>query len=206
MRLEEVVLEHGSQALRIAADRRSFELRDEAGDLRLRFHPPLVLSIRPEHEGVGDYLEDELDRPGLELLLLIQAGAVAMGLWDEGELLAHKAFKKYVVRGKGKAQATHLGSKGKSRYGSRLRLQNWKSQILEIKDRCQAWADIHGDFDHVLVSCPVRLWPELFATEPMPPFDQREGITTIPLDVAVPSHDELLRVRRAIEQGLLEHW
>ena len=206
MRLEEILEEHGREALGISANRQAFEVRGDTGDLLLSFRPPLVLRIRPGHRGVDDYLEDELDDLGLELILLIQAGAVAMGLWEHGELLAHKAFKKYVVRGKGKAQPTHLGSKGKSRYGSRLRLQNWKSQIAEIKDRARAWADAQGGFDEVYVSCPVRLWPELFSSEPLPPFDQREGITTIPMDVAIPCHEELMRVRRSMEQGRLELW
>ena len=42
--------------------------------------------------------------------------------WRGEELVRHKVFKRYVVRGRGRAQPTHLKSKGKSRYGSRLRL------------------------------------------------------------------------------------
>ena len=42
---------------------------------------------------------------------------------DDGEIVHTKSIKKYVVRGRGRAQPTHLATKGKSRYGSRLRLQ-----------------------------------------------------------------------------------
>ncbi len=206
MRLEGILEEHGEDRWHLDSRRQAWEIRESSGLPRLRFRPPLVLPIRPRHGGIADYLEEDLEHPGVQLLLLIQAGAVAMGLWEEGELMAHKAFKKYVVRGKGKAQATHLGSKGKSRYGSRLRLQNWKAQLLELKERCSEWQEAYGDFELVMVSCPVRLWPELFAAEPLPPFDQREGIYPVPMDVAVPTHEELLRVRRATEQGLVELW
>lgn len=203
-RLEDL-LEHCSQ-IRVDARGRAFEVLDEESELRVRLRPPLLLPDVPLEGRLEDYLEEDLEEPGLQLMLLIQAGAVAMGLWEGEEILAHKAFKKYVVRGKGKAQATHLASKGKSRYGSRLRLQNWQSQILELKERCLDWQQSYGDFERVLVSCPVRLWPDLFASAPLPPFDQREGITRIPMDVAVPSHAELLRVRRACELGRIEYW
>ena len=50
--------------------------------------------------------------------------SIATRLWRDDELVAHKVVKKYVVRGRGRAQPLHLKTRGKSRYGSRLRLAN----------------------------------------------------------------------------------
>ena len=117
------------------------ELVDAGGALRVegrclvapmvRFHPPLAVPI--EDCTATEYLQRlESFRLGLHAVLLIQAGACALGLWRDEELLEHKAFKAYVVRGRGRAQPTHLKTRGKSRYGSRLRLQNHRAATTRL--------------------------------------------------------------------------
>ena len=99
---------------------------DGAGQLHLPLAGPRAVPM----EQIGDYAErlseDGVEGAECQLLLLLRAGAMAFGCWRGGELLQHKAVRKYVVRGSGKAQSTHLKTRGKSRYGSRLRLQNWR--------------------------------------------------------------------------------
>ena len=167
---------------------------------------PPYAALRPRAgERIGDYCER---LPGVrerQLVLLLRAGAVAFGVWRGGELVQHKAVRKYVVRGRGRAQATHLKTRGKSRYGSRLRLQNWHALLVETNERLRDCVECHGPFDRVFRSVPVRVWSELFAVRPAPPFDRGDPITQrLPLHVHRPDHGELLRVRGWLEHGLLE--
>ena len=172
-----------------------------AGDVR--FTPPLVQRIREPHTDPTCYLHylDHLpDSLGTHLVLLLQAGAAALGIFQEGELTHHKVIKKYVVRGRGKAQPTHLKTQGRSRYGSRLRLQNYKRLLVEVNEKLREWVNEVPDVDDRFYSCPVRTWPELFEQKPPPPFC-RQDWTRIPLDLNVPSFDELSRVWRPLCRG-----
>jgi hypothetical protein len=168
----------------------------------MRLEPPLLRRIRP---GVGDanaWLEDEARGPRLQALVLLQAGAFALGLWRGEELLAHKCTKKYVVRGKGRAQPTHLRTKGKSRYGSRLRLRNFEALLVETNEKLREFGKTHGPFDDVFKSVPVRIWPELFEVDPPPPFAKDDPrLVRIPIHVHLPGFEELLRVHRALSRG-----
>ncbi len=136
----------------------------------------------------------------LQLFLLVQAGAVALGLWKDSKLVAHKAMKKYVVRGRGRAQPTHLKTRGKSRYGSRLRLQNANRLQAQTIEKIAEWKDTFGEIDSVFLSATPRLWSNYSKNlrDLLP-----ESITKIPLDVRVPCYKELLRVRRIFEYAIL---
>ncbi|MFK7739566.1 MAG: hypothetical protein AB8H80_04515 [Planctomycetota bacterium] len=191
------------------ADERGQRFVADAG---ARLHLPLAGSLAVPGEPIGDFHErlgdDEDGHSGqgtVQMVLLLRAGAMALGVWRDDELIQHKAVRKYVVRGNGKAQGTHLKTRGKSRYGSRLRLQNWKSLLV---DTCERWRDLaeqHGPIDRVLYSAPVRVWSELFACEPEPPLTRdAESLVRIPLHVHRPDHEELLRVRRLLRRGVLE--
>ncbi|MGE3172611.1 MAG: hypothetical protein AB7O97_08280 [Planctomycetota bacterium] len=145
-----------------------------------------------------------LARPGPHVVVLLQAGAMALGYWDDDELLLHKAQKRYVVRGRGKAQPLHLRTRGKSRYGSRLRLQNWRRLLGECSERLRAWWDDPGPARQVFVAIPPRAQAALFAGEPPPPFGADDPrLRRIPRHVHVPDHRELLAVRRWLGRGRL---
>lgn len=168
-----------------------------------RFTPPLVQPIPADCSTPEAYLRGLHDTLGLQAVVLLRAGATAIGLWRDDELLAHKAFKRYVVRGNGKAQTTHLATKGKSKYGSRLRLQNARRQLEETNERLTAWTTEHGPFDRLLYAAPERLWADLLRADPPPPFDP-DSARRIPLHTHTPDHRELLRVRRIIARGRIE--
>ena len=187
----------------MVSDGAGFVTRDEAGDLIARFTPPLVQRVQNPDTSPQGYLADLPGELGTHLVLLLQAGAAALGLWQRGALVHHKVIKKYVVRGSGRAQPTHLKTRGKSRYGSRLRLQNHRKLLTEVNETLCSWVADVPDMDERFYSCPVRTWPELFGSKPPPPFE-REGFAKIPLDVHVPSFEELQRVYRELCRGRVE--
>lgn len=184
-------------------------LADDKGrafvDGQARLWLPFALPPAVAGERIADYLAHWPRRPGRHCVLLLQAGAVAMGFYDDDALLRHKADKKYVVRGQGKAQPTHRKTKGKSRYGSRLRLQNWQRLLQETNKRLRAWWQAEGPPDQVFVAAVVRVLPELFAADPPPPFVRdAPNLRRIPLHVHVPDFGELQRVRYWLGQGRVE--
>ena len=141
----------------------------------------------------------------LQLLLLLRAGAMAFGCWRGPELVQHKAVRKYVVRGSGKAQSTHLKTRGKSRYGSRLRLQNWRSLLTETSERVRACEEQLGPFDRVFHAAPVRVFSELFDARAKPPFSRDDNrLQKVSMHVHRPDHAELLRVGRWLQRGCVE--
>jgi len=161
---------------------------------------PLVVTRPLPGERIGAFAA-RLDA----VVLLVRAGAVALGAWLDDERIVHKALRKYVVRGNGRAQATHLKTRGKSRYGSRLRLQNWRALLAETNERlCDLWTQ-HGAPARVFWSAPVRVWADLCAAAPPPPFARDDAaLQRLPLHVHRPDFDELLRVRNWLEHGRLE--
>ena len=188
-------LEAGHAGARLLLAPSGFRLCDAAGVELARVRVPLVLRLRADES--ADDLRRRLAAPlGRELVMLVRAGAAALGWWRDGAMAAHKTFARYVVRGHGRAQPTHLRTKGKSRYGARLRLQNARRLTLEINERVDLWWREAGGFDAVYVACPERIWPDLRRPE----FDP----IRIPLHVHEPRHEELLRVRRLLERGSVE--
>ncbi len=168
---------------------------------RIRITLPFALGSFADTSSPEACLATLPKRLGLCALVLVQAGASGLGLWRDDELLEHKAIKKYVVRGRGRAQPLQLKSRGKSRYGSRLRLQNALRQLEETNEKLRDWVERHGAFERVFYSCPVRTWPELFRVTPPPPFEQRGEARKIPMDVHVPDFAEVQRIWQAMTHG-----
>lgn len=166
--------------------------------------PMLAPRLRPG-EQVASYVRRCDATVGRHVVMLVRAAGVALGYWDGDELLRHKAIRKYVIRGKGKAQPTFLETRGKSRYGSRLRLQNWRRQLAETNRRLAGWWDELGAPDRLYVSVPVRVFADLRAAEPPPPFlDGEPPPERLPVHVHRPDHAELLRIRRWLAHGRVE--
>ena len=175
------------------------------GRLRLPFAGPRAQA----GERIGDYVErlpeDGAGRDEVQLVLLLRAGAMAFGCWRGDALLQHKAVRKYVVRGSGKAQSTHLKTRGKSRYGSRLRLQNWRSLLAETNERVADCLAQFGPADRIFYATPVRVFSDLFEADPKPPFSRDANeLQKVPIHVHRPDHEELLRVRAWLMRGSVE--
>lgn len=191
---------------RLALDegRSHYDVMDRTTNERLGAFTPPFLQMPLLQDDPHAFQERARDALGRHVVLLVQAGASALGYWDDDECLAHKVIKRYVVRGKGRAQSTHLKTKGKSRYGSRLRLQNWTRQLVETNEKLVDWFEQWGEPEQILVSCPVRTWPELYEVDPQPPFAKDDPRRRkIPLHVHVPDFEELQRVRSRLGRGRL---
>jgi len=170
---------------------------------RIELLPPIV-QRDPSISDPEAFLQTLGEPIGALLVVLVQAGAAALGVVEEGRLVRHKVIKKYMVRGKGHYQGTHLKTKGKSRYGSRLRLQKAVEFFLEINQKLGEWDDEAGPFARVYLSCPVRLANELYGAKVPPPFGRGdERVEKIPLTVRVPSFKELRRVCYELTHGIL---
>ncbi len=163
------------------------------------FVPPAVLRLPEEDETPESWLE-HLSSPKSYVILLVQAGASALGWFEADECIAHKAIKRYVKRGSGRAQPAHLKTKGKSRYGSRLRLQNARRQLDETCAKIQQWYEEMGTPEQVFTSVPIRTWAELAAATPPLPFSRRES-SRIQHHVHTPNFEELVRVQNLITHG-----
>lgn len=143
-----------------------------------------------------------LAAPARFIILLIQSGHSAIGLFEGSRNLDHKVIRAYMVRKKqGKSQIKHLKTKGKSRAGSRVRLAGTIEFFEEINERLQKYFD---DFpiDRIAISCSKTLWPFLFNSKVATPFDkQDERLYRIPRHVHIPKYEELTEVQKFLSRG-----
>lgn len=113
-------------------------------------------------------------------MLVIKAGQAVSGCFHNGNLIDHKVFRAYMVRKKqGKSQIKHLKTKGKSRAGSRVRLESTKLFFEEINERLNRYSTGFA-MTRWGISCGKTLWPYLFDSEVSPPFQKNED-TLYPL-------------------------
>ena len=186
---------------------RSF-VRKPVGGLEHAGAPRLVLPASVEQprpsESIADFRARVVLVPLRHVVVLLQYGAMAMGYWDGASLVRHKAEKRYVVRGNGTAQVTHLRTKGKSRYGSRLRLQNWQLLLADVNERLVAWWSELPEPELVFLAMNPRAAAALWQSDPAPPFARDDvRIRRVPRHVHVPDHEELLAVERFLASGEL---
>lgn len=192
---------HTVCAFVLEADRRWFE---STSGPPTRARVPLVFPIPDDCADLDDYLARLPDAPGRHLVVVMQAGAVALARCDQGEVLETKTHKRYVVRGRGKAQPTHLSTKGKSRYGSRLRLRNARRLLEETNETLTAWWTEHGPAERVYFNAPKPLFASLFDVEPPPPFDRDHPTVRIPRDLPKPTADVVRIAYKSLCYGRIE--
>lgn len=173
---------------------------DRAG---LRFEPPGLLPITAETPDPATWLARHRDGPGRHAVVLLRAGAFACGLWEGDELVAHRCAKRYVVRGRGKAQPTYLASKGKSRAGSRLRLRNARALLEELGALLSQWGAGSRDLARLHYAAPVRLWSDFLRARTAPALE-RSACHRVLWHVGQPGFETLLDVRRRLGLGALE--
>jgi hypothetical protein len=187
---------------RAVADRRGHTFVGQPG---ARLRVPLLAPRLQPLEAVTAYLDRLPGVPERHVVLLLQAGAMAVGYWDGDQLLHHKAQRRYVVRGHGKAQPLHRKTRGRSRYGARLRLQNWRRLLVETSERLLAYWAEYGAPERVFVGVPVRVAHDLATTEPPPPFAfAAPAVQRLPMHVHRPDFAELCRVHGWLRHGRLE--
>ena len=127
-----------------------------------RLRLPLFFPSGESGEPLWHYIqENSFEKlPLIWNVLLMESGRAAIGTFKDGKIVEHKNIRKYMVRkGQGKSQLTHLKTKGKSRYGSRLRLQESEAFFFEIIERLQNENCSQAPF--TFYHCPATLWPFL---------------------------------------------
>ena len=200
------VLEH-AEALQFRPDSdravtRLQHIRDSAGpSLTL----PLTFPAAQPGESLVSYLESVPDTPPAQLILLLQAGHAALGYFDT-ECTHHKVISKYMVRrGQGKAQLTFSKTRGKSRLGSRIRLQQSLAYFREINEKLSDWSDQIDATEQIFLSCPIRFRHELFHGKTQPPFTEEDSrLRKVPFSTHRPTFKELNRIRFLLKAGILD--
>ena len=161
-----------------------------------RLRLPLFFPSAESGEPLWYYLEqNELnDLPQNWNILLMESGRAAMGVYRDGKIIEHKNIRKYMVRKKqGKSQLKHLKTRGKSRYGSRLRLQESEAFFYEIIERLQNENCSEAPF--VFYHCPATLWPFLTEEAEEQKFEMNSKVwRRLGVNVKECSFDELKRM------------
>ncbi|MEL7532443.1 MAG: hypothetical protein AAFN10_14080 [Bacteroidota bacterium] len=167
------------------------------------FRLPLPFPAIAVEESLDDYLERVPAWIPSYMIVLIQAGAAAIGYFEDGEVVHHKAIKKYMKRHKrGKSQISYLNTRGKSKAGSRIRLANTVRFFEEINERITPWVE-ELEPERILYSCSAQLWGMLFQAKTPPPFEKKDTrLVKVPLDVNIPDFEELLRVNEIVIEGI----
>ena len=184
------------------------------GEKILDFRLPLTFPTLPKKDDeedslcISDYSDKIPFLPQPYLLILIQAGAASLGYFEEGELVYHKVITAYMVRKKqGKAQIKHLQTKGKSRLGSRIRLQNTVLFFEKINAKLKEWHQKSAIFDKVErigQSGSPDLWHLFYTSKEEAPFQKDDvRLRKIPLTVHIPNFEELQRVNLWVNRGEL---
>ena len=112
-----------------------------------------------------------------------------------------------VRKKQGKAQIKHLQTKGKSRLGSRIRLQNTVLFFEKINAKLKEWHQKSAIFDKVErigQSGSPDLWHLFYTSKEEAPFQKDDvRLRKIPLTVHIPNFEELQRVNLWVNRGEL---
>jgi Bacteroidetes VLRF1 release factor len=134
------------------------------------------------------------------LILLMEAGAASLGFFEEGELESHKMIRKYMVRQKqGKVQLNHLKTKGKSKLGSRIRIQQSKQFFEEINEKLTEW-EVDERTDYIFYNATQLLWNEVFNAKTEPFFKKDDPrLQKINFQTYHAGFEELLRINDVLK-------
>ena len=134
-------------------------------------------------------------------LTLVRAGQASLGYFHQGKLLDHKVFRGYLVRQKqGKSQFKYLKTKGKSRAGSRIRLEETLVFFKDINERLQVYAKQYP-LNFWGLGCAKTMWPLLFDGEVKPPFSSKSAeLIELPYPFTKGSYEELQELELRLQQ------
>ncbi len=185
-------------------------LQDASGFSLSYHHEKHLLSISSEGIPLADLrlplsMHFNEQQPLNYLLLLVQTGHAAIGYFKGGEIVVHKVFKSYLVRKKqGMSQLKYLKTKGKSKAGSRVRLGNAVDFFENINERSETYLSEYP-VDRIAISCSKTIWPYLFQSKYPCPFEKKdERLYKVPFHVHTPKLEELIKINRSLQGGLLE--
>jgi hypothetical protein len=166
---------------------------DQAKEYRIRH------SIQ-SHFSKSDNSLQKLDFQN-QVIVSIKSGMAVTALYENGQLADHKVFRAYMVRKKqGKSQIKHLKTKGKSRAGSRVRLQETLEFFENINERLQSYF-AEKRIDLIAFSCSSTLLPYFFNSKKATPFDKSDvRIFKIPVHVPSATFENMEKTYRSISQ------
>ena len=199
-------IEHRSSFLyQVNEEKNSLVIFNQSETKIAEFILPLDYSFLINSKGLEDYLRTEQKQQCLYILM--QAGSAALAYHDGHKIIHHKIIKKYMVRkGQGKAQITHLNSKGKSRYGSRLRLQESEKFFFEINEKIKDW-QILENTDKILFNAPKKLWSLLFEERYEPAFSKDDlRLQSIPYYTDTPNFNEIQKIIKKGQYASLQFY
>ncbi len=133
------------------------------------------------------------------IILLIKSGIASVALFENTELMDHKVFRAYMVRKKqGKSQVKYLKTKGKSRAGSRVRLQETLDFFEDINTRLISYFEEYR-VDLIAMNSSKILLPYLFESKSKTPFEKKDiRLYKIPKHIASATHENLLEVNEQL--------
>lgn len=134
-------------------------------------------------------------------ITLVRAGQAAVGYFHQGMLLDHKVFRAYLVRQKqGMSQFKYLKTKGKSRAGSRIRLEETELFFKDINQRLELYTKQYP-LNFWGLGCAKTMWPLLFDGEVKPPFTSKSAeLIELPYPFAKGSYEELQELELRLQQ------
>ncbi|CAJ1935216.1 unnamed protein product [Cylindrotheca closterium] len=156
---------------------------------------------------------------GYVVVLLLQSGKFAGGVFLNGRCIEHKTMQKYTVRkGQGKAQSAQDGKRKPKSMGSQLRRQG----ELQLKEDIQTllwkdWKTFLQKASLLLISCPKTMvstlldtptgpqWSSLHNHKQQPILSRKDGrIRKIPINVGRPTYETVYMVHQVLLQVSLE--
>lgn len=163
---------------------------------QFQFRLPITIGVK----------DDSIDESHIVkyLMLLVQTGSAAIGVFEGEQCLEHKVLSAYMVRKKqGMSQIKHLKTKGKSRAGSRVRLAKTLEFFENINERITRHID-ENEFDRIAFSCSKILMPYLYGSKVSTPFEKKDPrIYRIPKHLHQPNFEVMLGMQRFLNKGEL---
>jgi hypothetical protein len=133
------------------------------------------------------------------VIISVKSGIAAVAFYENSQLMDHKVFRAYMVRKKqGKSQIKHLKTKGKSRAGSRVRLQETLDFFENINERLQSYFE-EKRVDLIAFGCSPTLFPYFFQGKKIPPFEKTDPrIFKIPVHIPSATFENLQKAYKSI--------
>lgn len=190
--------------LEIRSKKEKIVVFDEDHTELFKFRPPLPFPSFNTYMDLDEYIKKIPNSIDPYIIILIQTGSASLGYCVNGEIKKHKVITKYMKRMKqGKSQLTHLKTKGKSRAGSRIRLEQTGIFFEEINKKVIDWLNEKWT-EKIFLSCPIQLFSYWNNSYSRPPFPMKgQVLKKIPFSVRIPNHNELKKINYRALQGEL---
>jgi hypothetical protein len=185
-------------SLAIDKKKRTIIFFDSNNDKIFKIRFAINLDFDPESKKII-----ELDFQN-HIVLIIKSGIASIAFFENRQLIDHKVFRAYMVRKQqGKSQIKYLKTKGKSRAGSRVRLQETIDFFENINQRLLEYFNEYR-IDTIAFSCSQTLIPYFFQSKTLTPFDKKDDrIYKIPKHIDSGTHENLIEVNKHLFESYL---